>query len=138
MPAVAALGAAAALLAGASVPAAAQSNDDVHPLADHVMYTADQSWPYDPAGKMWFNEYGDVVTVCDNDADGHSVYLSVDGGVGHEYGVHVVGGEGTCVTHKAAQGGKYNLPEKTAIHFEIWSSAGYSGSVNRADWVNDH
>ena len=31
----------------------------------------------------------------------------------------VVGGEGRCVTRKAAMGGRYNLPENRAIGFLI-------------------
>jgi hypothetical protein len=138
VPAVTSAAIAAALLCGAAASASAQpqSGDDVHIMADHEMYTADQSWPYDPAGHMWFNEYGDVVTLCDNDADGQKVTLAVTTPSGSGYGMSV-GGEGNCVTHKASEGGKYNLPEDKVITFEI-SAIGDPESDNQAGWLNDH
>ncbi len=46
--------------------------------ADHDMYSNDAVFPgEDPGAHMWFNEHGDVVTLCDNDADGLKATLSV-------------------------------------------------------------
>lgn len=145
VPGLAVAGIAAALLAGTPLAASAQEraaatarpSGGVHLLADHEMYTADQSWPYDPAGHMWFNEYGDVVTLCDNDADGQKVYLQVTTPSNVSYGMSV-GGEGNCVTHKASNGGKYNLPENKYITFEISASGDPAASYNHAAWLNDH
>lgn len=93
-------------------------------LADREMYTSDQVWPYDPAGHMWFNEYGDVVPLCDNDADGQKVFLTVTAQI-TTYSMSV-GGEGNCVTRKASMGSKYNLVEDTYVTFEITASGGES------------
>lgn len=130
-----------ALAVGATHRAAAAASEDhgtggMGTLADHEMWTNDQSWPYDPAGHMWFNEYGDVVTLCDNDADGQRVYLTVNAS-GDAYSMSV-GGEGNCVTRKAAHGGKYNLPENRYIRFEISASGDPVGSLAWAEWHNDN
>ena len=47
----------------------------------------------------------------------------------------VVGGEGRCVTGKAAMGGKYNLPEGKKIGFLICHDP--QGYCNAASWKND-
>jgi hypothetical protein len=108
--------------------------------ADHEMYTlGDVLMPWqDPAGHMWFNEYGDVVTLCDNEADGLKVILHValdDPYNGEEY-TSIVGGEGRCVTRKAAMGGHYNLPENRKIGFLLCHYP--DGYCNANTWLNDH
>ncbi|MGO1974094.1 MAG: hypothetical protein ACTH2Q_14150 [Propionibacteriaceae bacterium] len=142
MAGVTAGAAALVVLAGAGTAQAEEANNqsrstgDVKILADHEMYTSDQVWPYDPAGHMWFNEYGDVVTLCDNDADGQKVTLAVTT-EGKSYGMSV-GGEGNCVTRKASMGKKYNLPENKTVTFEIYASGDPDGSYNHASWLNDN
>jgi hypothetical protein len=90
--------------------------------ADHTMHTGDV-WGDVPgvdwSGTGYFNEYGDVVTIKDNDADGYAVKMFV---YKHElYGAKLyefsVGGEGNSATKKASMGGSYNLPENTNIAF---------------------
>lgn len=129
------------LTAGAAHPAAAGDHNDpqgdVGTKADHEMYTNDQSWPYDPAGHMWFNEYGDVVTLCDNDADGQSVYLIVNASSNKPYTISAAG-EGNCTTRKAAHGGKFNLPENKYIRFEIYAKGNEEKSYAWAEWHNDN
>jgi|GEM_PF-5547596 hypothetical protein len=109
--------------------------------ADHSMYTKDTIFGplgEDPAGHMWFNEHGDVVTLCDNDADGQKPILHVADGdpYGPDYYTEVVGGEGKCITRKASMGGKYNLPENHYIGFLICIYP--DGYCNAAKWYNDH
>jgi hypothetical protein len=108
--------------------------------ADHSMTTlGDVLMPWqDPAGTMWFNEYGDVVTLCDTEADGKKVILHValDNPYGADRYTSVVGGDGRCVTRKAAMGGKYNLPENRKIGFLICHYP--TGNCNANTWLNDH
>ncbi|MPV36215.1 hypothetical protein [Georgenia subflava] len=107
--------------------------------ADHSMYTNDDGGWQDPAGLMWFNEYGDVVTLCDNDADGHAPSLTV--ALYHpyhatRYRLTAWGGEGNCVTARASDGGVFNLPEHTNIGFQICISP-HGGMCRNATWYND-
>jgi hypothetical protein len=97
----------------------------------------------DYGGTMWFNEYGDVVTVCDRDADGHSAELQVY--TGEVYGTKRylirASGDGNCTTVKASMGGAYNLPEDHTIGFLLClhdAGTNTSGYCNSANWYNDH
>lgn len=123
---------AASVALAAAFPAAAFA-------ADHSMYTHDDVFPgEDPAGHMWFNEYGDVVTLCDNDADGKKPILHV--ALGDPYAPDrytlTVGGEGNCVTARASDGGSHNLPENTDIGFLICVHP--DSYCNANTWHNDN
>jgi len=109
---------------------------------DHWMYTNDTMFPgEDPAGKVEFTEHGDIVKLCDNDADGDAAYLWVYDK--ELYGVILyqlrAGGEGNCTTVRASMGGKYNLPEHK-IGFLVCrgKSAATAGYCDGTVWVNDH
>jgi hypothetical protein len=107
--------------------------------ADHSMYTADAAFPgEDPAGRMWFNEYGDVVTLCDNDADGEKpiLHVALDDPYGADRYTLIVGGEGSCVTARASDGGSHNLPENRYIGFLICVYP--DGYCRKATWYNDN
>lgn len=107
--------------------------------ADHSMETADGLGPFDdPAGRMWFNEYGDVVTLCDIDDDGEKpiLHVALDDPYGRDRYTMVVGGEGRCITRKAAMGGRYNLPENRRIGFLICVYP--DGYCRAKTWLNDH
>jgi hypothetical protein len=90
--------------------------------ADHTMHTGDAfgsvtGW----SGTAFFNEYGDVVTIKDADADGHGVTMNVyigtpDGNPAYSFSV---GGEGKTNTRQASMGGVYNLPENKYIGFKF-------------------
>jgi hypothetical protein len=92
--------------------------------ADHTMHTGDV-WGDVPgvdwSGTGFFNEYGDVVTIKDNDADGRGVTMNVYIGSpsGNPRYSFTVGGEGNTATRKASMGGVYNLPENTNIGFKF-------------------
>jgi hypothetical protein len=107
--------------------------------ADHSMVTNDRVTPAeDPIGSMWFNERGDVVTLCDRDADGAKPILHValyDPYDPEEYTL-TVGGEDNCITRKASSGSAFNLPEATDIGFLICKYP--DGYCNAATWHNDH
>jgi hypothetical protein len=110
--------------------------------ADHTMHTGDV-WGniYGWSGTGWFNEYGDVVTICDKDADGTAVAMYVYYGAptGNPlYSFHV-GGKGRCATKKAALGGSYNLPENRKIGFKFCLyKKGQSSECKDYTFVNDH
>jgi hypothetical protein len=111
--------------------------------ADHSMHTeGDVIFPgQDHGGTMWFNEYGDVVTVCDRDADGFAAKLIVYTGevYGSQRYTSYATGDGDCTTRKASMGGVYNLPENRTIGFLLClTKNGSDGYCNAANWYNDH
>jgi len=84
-------------------------------------------------------EHGDYVTLCDNDADGYSVYLDVIVGNTWKYTLHAAGA-GDCAYANADDGySSHNLPENTTITFSmyLYKSGSYAGAVS-ADWYNDN
>ncbi|GAB3826986.1 hypothetical protein [Kribbella italica] len=110
--------------------------------ADHSMETKDTMFPgEDAAGRMEFTEHGDIVKVCDTDADGDAAYLTVFDGSRDGPKLYWIraGGEGNCTTVRASMGGKYNLPEHN-IHFLICRGDDqlHAGYCNGATWHNDN
>ena len=75
---------------------------------DEQMYTDDSF----PGGRVRFKAYGDIVEVCDIQADGKSVHIYYNGW-------HFsVGGNGNCETYRKSNG--YDLPERsTPYKFRI-------------------
>jgi hypothetical protein len=109
--------------------------------ADHSMQTTDgHVFGENPGGSMWFNTYGDVVTVCDRDADGEYAVLTVyEGGY---YGpiryTITAKGEGNCTTRKASMGSKFNLREGRTYGFELCTATASVGGIacNGNAWKN--
>ncbi|RKN21004.1 hypothetical protein D7147_09365 [Micromonospora musae] len=104
--------------------------------ADHTMYTLDDN----PGGRVEFTEYGDIIKLCDVQADGHYVVLGVYDEFGNGWWDYA-SGNGNCITHRASQGGEYNLYESTEYKFTI--SLMETGGLdyefrNVAFWLNDH
>ena len=107
--------------------------------ADHTMHTGDAfgsitGW----SGTAFFNEYGDVVTIKDADADGRGVTMNVYIGdpSGNPLYSFSVGGEGNTNTRKASMGGVYNLPENTYIGFKFCRSP--DGECKDYTFFNDN
>lgn len=81
-------------------------------------------------------EDGDVVKVCDTAANRFPATIVVHEYLGEEiYTIKAKGGDGTCKTRRASDGGVYNLPEKQKFTAGLWGKAGtmYGSGV----WVND-
>ncbi|WP_243744590.1 hypothetical protein [Streptomyces hainanensis] len=87
---------------------------------DHQMHTDDG----DPGGRLRFASYGDIVQICDIEADGWAVNVQVYDTV-HGYNVDEfsVGGNGNCKTHRASNG--YNLVEGRYYRFTVALKNGY-------------
>ena len=109
---------------------------------DHWMYSDDTIFPgEDPGGKVEFTEHGDIVKLCDNDADGYAAYVFVYDGELYGRAEYVLraGGEGNCTTVRASDGGVYNLPErKISFLICVGKTQEGSGYCDGASWVNDH
>ncbi|MGQ4491087.1 hypothetical protein LRE75_20930 [Streptomyces sp. 372A] len=88
--------------------------------------------------RVYVEEHGDIISVCDTSANGHAAFVTVDDwdlNISH-YKATVKTGKGTCVTHRASQGGKYNLHEYSNIGLTFEGEGGQgSYAVN---FVNDH
>ncbi|MEV5158733.1 hypothetical protein [Streptomyces sp. NPDC053728] len=90
-------------------------------------------------GTMEFTKYGDIVKVCDTDADGQAAKGWVKDTSGVVRYTLQAGGNGTCVTKRASQGGAYDLPEGRKYTFQVClHTADYGdGYCNRKDWTNN-
>lgn len=74
-----------------------------------------------PGGIVRFRADGDVVRLCDIEADGFKVYLRVyDYTASKVMYTLSVGGNGNCVETRASYGGRNNLRERNMFEFVIW------------------
>ncbi|GAA2373286.1 hypothetical protein GCM10010246_80070 [Streptomyces cuspidosporus] len=81
---------------------------------DNQLHTNDG----DPGGRVRFRAAGDVMELCDIEADGWKVNLEVSGY--HYYDAFSVGGNGNCVTHSASNG--HDLTEGAGYSIKIYLS----------------
>ncbi|MCU7724027.1 hypothetical protein ODJ79_09900 [Actinoplanes sp. KI2] len=129
--------AASALVVGLQSPAMASDSY-------HEMHTGDAfgGSVFGYYGTATFTEHGDVVTICDADADGHGVkmYVSLDDAYGPTQYTFHVGGKGNCSTHRASEGGAYDLPEKRYIGFLfcMYDGPGEEGECKAYKFYNDN
>nr|WP_240929904.1 hypothetical protein [Streptomyces coryli] len=86
--------------------------------------------------RVYAEENGDYISVCDTAKDGYSakVIVGEDGYSGDSYGMTASGGKGTCKTHKASDGARYNLEENNGVSLKYWAK----GGDNYAYFKNDH
>lgn len=91
-----------------------------------------------PGVKVYVEEHGDVISVCDTSANGHAAWVAVDNVSDNISGYKLVvsTGNGSCATHKASQGGRYDLGEYSTIGMSYEGQGGL-GSTYSA-WFNDH
>ncbi|MFK4145630.1 hypothetical protein [Streptomyces sp. NPDC004065] len=121
-----ALAAAATLMAGAG---SASATTDPGVPWDHT-YSA-------PGVRVYVKEYGDVISVCDTKANGEpaTVQVRATDVWPYNYEMTASGGVNSCKSHRASDGGKYNLSERGIdLAFDgdggYWSGEGY--------FLNDH
>ncbi|MFJ1730475.1 hypothetical protein [Streptomyces sp. NPDC088254] len=122
---IATVAAASAFLAAGMLATATSASATVDPPAggwDHTWTTSDSV----PGGTVYIAEHGDVVSLCDTDADSLAprvsiaVEQSIAGAYDIRYTLTASGGEGSCVVARASQGGVYDLPEGKNIGVTIW------------------
>lgn len=136
--ALAALSCAGLLLATAAPASAAPDDADVTELSGphHWMYTDDST----PGGRVDFYPDGDHFKVCDIQADGWAVEADIhDSGYNKSFRLYV-GGNGTCVTSHASDGGDHNLTEGvcyTVVIF-LYKSDHSTTGTDTARWLNDN
>ncbi|MFG3253852.1 hypothetical protein [Streptomyces sp. NPDC048172] len=88
--------------------------------------------------RVYFEERGDIVKVCDTSKNGQAaevnVYENSPGDVGYTMTVNT--GAGTCKSHRASHGNRYNLMEGNNAYFNLDGNGGGSSYTYR--WLNDH
>ncbi|MEU9485957.1 hypothetical protein AB0D83_20215 [Streptomyces decoyicus] len=72
-----------------------------------TLYTGDAA----PGGRAKFTSDGDVLTVCDLEADGWAVTAGIGPDAGSATYTLKRGGTGNCATAKASDGGSHDLKE---------------------------
>ncbi len=78
-----------------------------------------------PGGRMWVSMNGDVVQICDTDADGKRAVGNVyrgsraAGDAVKVYTFYDGGNNSGCETRRAGMGGKFNLIENRVYTFQI-------------------
>ncbi|NIH82962.1 hypothetical protein [Amycolatopsis viridis] len=82
---------------------------------------------------VYAEEYGDRIAVCDTAANGASAVVNVWAGP-WKYEA-VASGFGTCTTHRASEGGRYNLPE--GVYVDLYYK-GDNGYATHSGFMNDH
>ncbi|WP_327328691.1 hypothetical protein OG735_41215 (plasmid) [Streptomyces sp. NBC_01210] len=92
-----------------------------------VFGTATSAYAYDlsvqtddgaPGGKLYWTADGDVVKVCDQEADGWAAYAKVEHAGDFRYSMRA-GGNGNCTSHSASDGGRYNLTEGYSVFLTV-------------------
>ncbi|GGX92412.1 hypothetical protein [Streptomyces anandii] len=93
---------------------------------------------YEASGvRVYVKEYGDVVSVCDTKANGHSAVVQVrDLDWPYNYEMTAGGGVGSCKSHRASDGAKYNLREGRGIDLYFDGDGGVLSGEGY--FVNDH
>ena len=89
-----------------------------------------------PGVKVYVEEHGDIISVCDTVANGHSAWVTVTNYASHvSYLSEVTAGAGSCKTHQASQGGVYDMPEGGDISLEYLGDGGFAAY---SEFLNDH
>ncbi|WUI03993.1 hypothetical protein OHR68_20085 [Spirillospora sp. NBC_00431] len=91
-----------------------------------------------PGGRVTFQPNGDVVELCDIEADGWAVFLDVNNYTKdkNEYDYRI-GGNGRCQTFRASLGQPYNLAEGDTFRFKICLQKGSKRDFcDMAYWAN--
>jgi hypothetical protein len=140
---IATLAATTVIAAGGVLATASSASATVDPPPgswDHTWATSDAG----QGGTVYIAENGDIVTLCDTNADGRTPHIEIvyedgPGDWGSAYALVASGGEGSCISARASQGGAYNLPENKEIGVTIWLGPLYHGYGESTHYyLNDH
>ena len=84
---------------------------------------------------VYVEQYGDVISVCDTSANGHNAWVSVSYASDSLYSATVNSGAGSCATHRASEGGIYDLREGRDYLLDF---AGSKEGAYLSSFFNDH
>lgn len=139
---IATLAATTIVLACGSLATATSASATVDPPGgswDHTWTTSDAK----QGGTVYIAEYGDVVSLCDTAADGYAPRAevfseeSIAGLYDLQYTLTASGGEGSCATSRASQGGVHDLPEGRHISVTIYLGPDRKAQTTHI-YLNDH
>ncbi|MEV6182907.1 hypothetical protein ACIHAR_14085 [Streptomyces sp. NPDC052016] len=138
---IGALAATTVFLAGGALATATSASAAVDPPSggwDHTWTTSDSR----DGGTVYIAEHGDIVSLCDTAADGYAPRVQIasqaSSGAYHiRYTLTASGGEGSCASARASQGGVYDLPENTQIGVTIWLGPDRDYQTQHY-YLNDH
>ncbi|MEU5608033.1 hypothetical protein ACI2L4_00780 [Streptomyces sparsogenes] len=124
------LRAGAAIAAAVALPVLASPN--AHALAwDHTMHSDDG----DPGARLRFEANGDIVEICDIEADGFAAYAEIYDYKTGQSRTLTVGGNGNCKRRDASDYG-WNLVEGRKYGFTVALTEGtYIAYPDNADWT---
>ncbi|WP_129843141.1 hypothetical protein [Streptomyces sp. RFCAC02] len=84
---------------------------------DHTLHTDDG----DPGGRLQFEAYGDIVRICDIEADGWAVGVQIIRKVAWDNSyTFQVGGNGNCAERRASQGYPFDMTEGHQYEFTVF------------------
>ncbi|MGW8885086.1 hypothetical protein [Streptomyces sp. NPDC055749] len=88
--------------------------------------------------KVYVEEHGDIIAVCDTQANGDSAMVQVRSSDmwPYNYEMTASGGNGTCKTHRASDGAKYNLPEGREV--DLWFDGNGGTFDGEGGFTNDN
>jgi hypothetical protein len=84
--------------------------------------------------KVYVEEHGDIISLCDSAKNGHGAWLSAEDSNGRSYTIRVTRGKYSCTTARASNG--HNLAEGLVVLY--WDGEGRTSTNYGADFVNDH
>ncbi|MFE0511520.1 hypothetical protein [Streptomyces sp. NPDC058964] len=127
------------IAAGGMLGTATSASATVDPPSDgwdHTWYTTDGH------GRVQVEEYGDLIDLCDMNADGKypEAVINAFDGLGEiidSFTLDAKGGSGSCAVSSASQGGVHNIPEGTTVDVSIWLMSGKTNE-NVGEYINDH
>ncbi|MER7109474.1 hypothetical protein [Streptomyces sp. NPDC000229] len=88
--------------------------------------------------RVYVEEHGDIISVCDTKANGHSAVVQVRATDvwPYNYEMRVTAGNGSCKTHRASDGATYNLTEGREV--DLWFDGNGGTFDGSAGFTNDH
>ncbi|WP_329483113.1 hypothetical protein OG555_13050 [Kribbella sp. NBC_01484] len=96
---------------------------------DHT-YTA-------PGVKVYVEEHGDIISVCDTSKNGYAAWVLVTDRVGVQFQITARNGVGSCETTQADDGLLHDLYEGDRIDLHLDGDGDEPGGAYEA-FVNDH
>lgn len=85
--------------------------------------------------KVYVEEHGDMISLCDSAANGHGAWLAAEDSKGHGYTIRVTRGKNSCTTVDTSEG--YNLAEGGIVRL-YWDGQGRTSTNYGANFINDH
>ncbi|NIH78457.1 hypothetical protein [Amycolatopsis viridis] len=90
-----------------------------------------------PGAILYIKKHGDIFKLCDTQANNYSAQYDVgyvEDDEWHSRDWASINGLGKCVTHRASQGGRHNLPERKLT---VFVEGTFSGKRVMQDFPND-